>query len=62
MKVLAVAYKLMKQARLSREDEHGFILLGYLAFFDASKKSAAAAIDKLQKLHVVDQRTDIGTA
>ena len=52
MKVLAVAYKPMKQARLSREDEHGFILLGYLAFFDAPKKSAAAAIDKLQKLHV----------
>ncbi len=52
MKVLAVAYKPMKAERLSRKDEDGFILLGYLAFFDAPKQSAAAAIDKLQKLHV----------
>ena len=52
MKVLAVAYKPMQQAKLSREDENGCILLGYLAFFDAPKRSAAAAIDKLQKLHV----------
>lgn len=52
MKVLAVAYKPMKQETLSREDENGFTLIGYLAFFDAPKKSAAAAIDKLQKLHV----------
>ena len=52
MKVLAVAYKPMEETRLSREDETGFILLGYLAFFDAPKQSAAAAIGKLQKLHV----------
>lgn len=52
MKVLAVAYKPMLQTKLSREDENGCILLGYLAFFDAPKRSAAAAIDKLQKLHV----------
>ncbi|CCX38799.1 magnesium-importing ATPase [Clostridium sp. CAG:1013] len=52
MKVLAVAYRPMKQAKLSREDENGLTLLGYLAFFDAPKKSAAAAIEKLQKLHV----------
>ena len=36
----------------SQEDEHDFILLGYLAFFDAPKESAAGAIRKLQKLHV----------
>lgn len=52
MKVLAVAYKPMQRDQLHREDEHGFILLGYLAFFDAPKRTAAAAIDKLQKLHV----------
>lgn len=52
MKVLAVAYRPMKQAKLSREDENGLTLLGYLAFFDAPKKSAAASIEKLQKLHV----------
>ena len=52
MKVLAVAYKPLDQATLSPEDEHAFILLGYLAFFDAPKESAAGAIQKLHKLHV----------
>lgn len=52
MKVLAVAYKPLKEATLSQADEHDFILLGYLAFFDAPKESAAGAIQKLQKLHV----------
>lgn len=52
MKVLAVAYKPMQRDRLSREDENGLILLGYLAFFDAPKQSAAAAIGRLQKLQV----------
>ena len=52
MKVLAVAYRPLKAATLSQDDEHDFILLGYLAFFDAPKESAAGAIQKLQKLHV----------
>ena len=52
MKVLAVAYKPLRKATLSPEDEHDFILLGYLAFFDAPKESAARAIQKLQQLHV----------
>lgn len=52
MKVLAVAYKPLKAVTLSQEEEHDFILLGYLAFFDAPKESAAGAIQKLQKLHV----------
>ena len=52
MKVLAVAYKPLKGVFLSQEDEHDFILLGYLAFFDAPKESAAGAIRKLQNLHV----------
>lgn len=52
MKVLAVAYKPMRQEWLSSEEENGLILLGYLAFFDAPKKSAAAAIERLQKLHI----------
>lgn len=52
MKVLAVAYKPMKQASMSPDDEQGLILLGYLAFFDAPKQSAAAAIKQLQQLHV----------
>lgn len=52
MKVLAVAYKPLNQEAISRKDENGLILLGYLAFFDAPKRSAAAAIEKLHKLHV----------
>ena len=34
------------------EDERDFILLGYLAFFDAPKRTAADAIRKLRDLHV----------
>lgn len=52
MKVLAVAYKPTEQTCVSRQDEQGFILLGYLAFFDAPKKSAAAALAQLRRLHV----------
>ena len=52
MKVLAVAYKRTKLDGVSPEDEQGFVLLGYLAFFDAPKRSAAAAIEQLRRLHV----------
>lgn len=52
MKVLAVAYKPLERAQLTPEDEQDLILLGYLAFFDAPKQSASAAIAKLQQLHV----------
>ena len=52
MKVLAVAYKPLEQDRLDLEDERDFILLGYLAFFDAPKRTAADAIRKLRDLHV----------
>ena len=52
MKVLAVAYKPLDAAQLEGEEERDFVLLGYLAFFDAPKQTAAAAIGKLQGLHV----------
>lgn len=52
MKVLAVAYKPLEREWSDSRDEQDFILLGYLAFFDAPKKTASAAIEKLQKLHV----------
>lgn len=52
MKVLAVAYKPLEQERLGAEEERDFILLGYLVFFDAPKRTAADAIRKLQNLHV----------
>lgn len=49
MKVLAVACKPFHGDRLCADAEQGCILLGYVAFFDAPKKSAAAAIASLQK-------------
>ena len=52
MKVLAVAYKPVERENVSQEDEQDFILLGYLAFFDAPKQSAATAIEQLRRLHV----------
>lgn len=52
MKVLAVAYKPMKKTELCISDENELILLGYLAFFDAPKKTASAAIEKLKAHHV----------
>lgn len=52
MKVLAVAYKMMESEVMSPNDENDLILLGYLVFFDAPKKSAKKAIEKLKKLHI----------
>lgn len=51
MKVLAVAYKNTGKTSLD-ENEKDFILLGYLGFFDAPKKSAAGAVKKLQQLQI----------
>ncbi len=52
MKVLAVAVKKTDKGELQSTDERDLTLLGYLAFFDAPKKSAAEAIGKLQKLNI----------
>ena len=52
MKVLAIAYKPLGHESLETVDEQGLILLGYLAFFDAPKHTAAAAIRALQDHHV----------
>ena len=52
MKVLAVAYKDLDESQLDLNQEQGFILLGYLGFFDAPKQSAASAIQKLKEHHV----------
>lgn len=52
MKVLAVAYKVLDRNQLDTNDEQELILLGYLAFFDAPKKTAADAIQNLRALHV----------
>lgn len=52
MTVIAVAYKRCEEEMLTSDEENDFILLGYLAFFDAPKKSAESAISKLQGLNV----------
>ncbi len=51
MKVLAIAYRLTTDRTLEGQ-EKDFVLLGYLGFFDAPKKSAAQAIHSLQALHI----------
>lgn len=50
-KVLAVAYKKTDSCILPCT-EQDFILIGYLAFFDAPKQSAVSAIEKLKALRV----------
>lgn len=52
MKVLAVAFRKTDRTQLKAEDEQELTLLGYLAFFDAPKKTATDAIQKLRSLHV----------
>lgn len=52
MKVIAIACRPMNGSLLTPEDERDLTLLGYLVFFDAPKKSASSAIQKLQNLHV----------
>ncbi len=52
MKVIAVACKELDKTSLTPEDEYGLTLIGYLAFFDAPKKSAASAIEKLRQRNV----------
>ena len=52
MKVLAVACRQMEGRTARPEDVQELTLLGYLAFFDAPKKTAAAAVARLRELHV----------
>lgn len=53
MKVIAVARKdLGNQNTVALTDEANMILLGYLAFFDAPKKSAAQSIAELKDLQI----------
>ena len=53
MKVIAVARKNMGRAKsLTREDETGMVLLGYLAFFDAPKTTAKDSVEALKRLKV----------
>lgn len=53
MKVIAVARKkIKKQDQIIPADEKDMILMGYLAFFDAPKKTAKTSIEALKKLKV----------
>lgn len=52
MKVLAVACKHLPSEQQPTAAEDALTLLGYLAFFDAPKESAATAIQKLKARHL----------
>lgn len=53
MKVIAVARKkIEKQDQIIPTDENNMILLGYLAFFDAPKKTAKTSVETLKRLQV----------
>ena len=52
MKILAIAKKTVLKDTVHPGDEENLTLIGYIAFFDAPKKSAASAISKLQSLNV----------
>ena len=53
MKVIAVAQKAMgDQRKITTADESDMILVGYLAFFDAPKKTAKESVAALKRLKV----------
>lgn len=53
MKVIAVAIKNVNDIEsISENDENDLVLMGYIAFFDAPKKSAKDAIYKLKNINV----------
>lgn len=53
MKVIAVARKkIEKQSQIIPADEKNLILMGYLAFFDAPKKTAKTSVEALKRLKV----------
>ncbi len=52
MQVIAVAYKNISNKKISINDEKDLILIGYVIFFDAPKKSASIAVKKLRNLHI----------
>ena len=53
MKVIAVAKKkIEKQNQIIPTDENNMILMGYLAFFDAPKKTAKTSVEALKRLKV----------
>lgn len=53
MKVIAVARKkIEKQDQIIPTDEKNMILMGYLAFFDAPKKTAKTSVEALKRLQV----------
>ncbi len=65
MKIIAIAYKPLAPKDAYTEDQ--FILLGFIAFFDAPKQSAQDALDQLRQLKVktkllTGDRLDVATA
>ena len=60
MKVIAVARKNVgQQNQIIPADEEDMILMGYLAFFDAPKKTAKASVAalKLSLIHISGEKS-----
>lgn len=53
MKVIALAKKELNKISIDVDDENDMVLMGYLAFFDAPKRSAKDSISALKRLKVV---------
>ena len=53
MKVIALARKELNKTSIDVDDENDMVLMGYLAFFDAPKRSAKESISALKRLKVV---------
>ena len=68
MKVIAIAHRATShQNQITPTDEKDMVLLGYLAFFDAPKKTAKASVDALKRLKVTPKlltgdQTDIAVS
>lgn len=68
MKVIAIAHRTTRHRdQISPADEKDLVLLGYLAFFNAPKKTAKASIDALKRLKVTPKlltgdQTDIAVS
>lgn len=68
MKVIAIAHRAAShQNQITPADEKDMVLLGYLAFFDAPKKTAKASVDALKRLKVTPKlltgdQTDIAVS
>jgi len=51
-RVLGIAYKPLRQDRITRDDEQQMTFLGFILLEDPLKESASASIERLNQLHI----------